>query len=81
MDTEKTIVKQKPNICAFRYTPQEEMLLKQLQKDWQLSDFSKVLHKILASFYGVAVVRAEEIGKVKAQVEKWQIQHHEVFGK
>ena len=81
MDTEKTIVKQKPNIFAFRYTPQEEVLMNQLKKDWQINNYSAVLHKILSSFYGVAVQRAEELAKVKAQVEKWQIQHHEVFGK
>ena len=81
MADEKPIVKQKPNIVAFRYTPQEDVLLNQLKKDWQLNDFSKVLHKILATFHGIAIVRAENIARIRVDIDKWQIQHHEVFGK
>lgn len=77
----KPVVKQKSNIIAFRAKESELALLKQLQKDYQVSDLSAVLHKILGSFHGVAVMRAESIAKLRAEVEKWNVQHFELFSK
>ena len=66
---------------AFRAKPQEILLLAQLKNDWRLNDYSKVLHRILATFHGVAIKRAEAVANVRQELTTWDMQHHEVFKK
>jgi hypothetical protein len=69
------------NIVKFRATATEIALLNDLKKAWQLSDISKVCHRILASFYGFNQERVENIAKIKSLIDKWQVQDFELHNK
>jgi hypothetical protein len=71
----------KDNLLKFRATPSEQQTINSLMTAWQLSNKSGVFHKILASFHGVVIERAERITEVKALLNKFQIQPHELFSK
>lgn len=69
------------NRVAFRATPQEIGLLIQLQKAYQLSDLSGVLHRILAEYGGFVIERSKRIASMKADIEQYSIDLSELFVK
>ena len=72
---------EKTNRIAFRASPAEILLLKQLQTDWQAPNLSAVLHKVLATFYGQAHLRAEKIAQMRTDIKNWQATEWELFKK
>lgn len=80
-EQKKKVLYKNENIIAFRANDVELVLLNQLQKAWQLPNFSAVLHKLLASYHGVVKQREDELHSVRQMVSKWQYSEWEVFKK